>query len=46
MPAIRPTAAVWTDATSITVNEAEGSGYELVNTDDHELAHADYIGDE
>jgi hypothetical protein len=40
------TAAAWTDATSITVNESEGSGYELVNTDDHELIHANYIGDE
>jgi hypothetical protein len=40
------TAAPWTDATSITVNETEGSRYELVNTDEHEIVHANYIGDE
>jgi hypothetical protein len=41
------TASIWTDATSITVNEESGgSGYELVNTDDHEIVHANYMGDE
>jgi hypothetical protein len=34
------------DSSSITVNESEGSGYELVNIDGDESVHANYIGDE
>jgi hypothetical protein len=37
----------WNDGASITVNEeSAGGGYKLVNTDEHEIVHANYIGDE
>jgi hypothetical protein len=40
-------ASVWPDASSITVNQNEGSGnsYQLVNTDEHESVNTRYIGD-
>jgi hypothetical protein len=39
-------ASIWNDAASITVNETGGSSYELVNTDEEETVHANYIGAE
>jgi hypothetical protein len=40
------TASTWTDSSAITVNEGTASTYELVNTDEHETVHANYIGSE
>jgi hypothetical protein len=39
------TASTWQEAPSITVNEGSGTGYELVDTDEHETVSANYIGD-
>jgi hypothetical protein len=44
-PGDQSTASTWTDAAAITVNEASGTSYELVNTDEHETVTANYIGD-
>lgn len=38
------TASTWTDAASITVKEGSGTSYELVNTDEHEVVTANYVG--
>ena len=41
------TSSVWVDASSITVNDSSsGSGYDLVNTNDQDVASANYIGQE
>jgi hypothetical protein len=46
-PSDQATAATWTDAASITVNQGNaGPMYELVNTDEHESIQASYIGGE
>jgi hypothetical protein len=43
----QPTAAIWNDDSSITVNEtSSGSSYELVNTDDQATVQANYLGNE
>jgi hypothetical protein len=41
------TTSVWVDASSIAVNDSSsGSGYDLVNTDDQDVASANFIGQE
>jgi hypothetical protein len=40
----RASTDTWTAATSITVNEGSGNSYDLVDTDDQEVAAANYIG--
>jgi hypothetical protein len=40
------TTAPWVDGTSITVNDGSGASYDLVDTDDQEIAEANYIGQE
>jgi hypothetical protein len=42
----RANTSVWVDATSIVVNDRSGGDYELVDTDDQEIAGANYIGQE